>query len=299
MSFKKSVVILWPLIVSPIFAFAQTPATITINPNIPGMYNISTAGPCGWIVDFYNFALIIAGILAFGAIVYGGVLSATSAGNASKLSEGRSWIWSALIGLLLLGGAYIILYTVNPNLVKCSLPTLSGMAVNTVGGGGTTPPQGPPSSACTAPNTGPCTVANLQQTCLSSNAQVFAGICGHESGGIATVKSGTDYCTDSSGNKYPVSIGLFQVNLTNSWKGTVDGKNCGSAFQGQAIHCSGQGPCTTSDHRTPCQVVDPTLYRDCVSAAQDANNNINVACQLSSNGSQLGPWKADSKACGS
>ena len=114
-------------------AFAQ--GVITINPALPGISNISSTGPCGWVVDFYNFALLFAGILAFGAIVYGGFLYATSAGNAHKQGEGREWIWSALIGILLLAGAYLILYTINPNLTKCSLPTLSNVAVS---GGGTT-----------------------------------------------------------------------------------------------------------------------------------------------------------------
>ncbi len=110
--------------------------TINISPNIPGLTSISTSGPAGWVRGFYNFALIIAGILAFGAIVYGGVLSATSAGNAAKLSEGRSWIWSARIGLLLLAGAYVILYTINPNLVNLQNPTLSSTNTDTSGGAG-------------------------------------------------------------------------------------------------------------------------------------------------------------------
>jgi len=130
-----NIALLCALAAFPIFAFANSPATITINPNIPGVYNVSTVGPCGWIVNFYTFALIIAGILAFGAIVYGGFKYATSAGNASKQSEGRSWIWAALIGVLLLGGAYLILYTINPNLVKCSLPMLSGVNIASSGVG--------------------------------------------------------------------------------------------------------------------------------------------------------------------
>ena len=123
---------------SPALVFAAGQAAITINPNIPGLQNVLTAGPCGWIVNFYTFALIIAGILAFGAIVYGGFLYATSAGNPSKQSEGRSWIWSALLGVLLLGGAYLILYTINPNLTKCSLPALSSIAATSGGTSGGT-----------------------------------------------------------------------------------------------------------------------------------------------------------------
>jgi hypothetical protein len=116
-------------------AFAQAQATISISPNIPGINNVSTAGPCGWIVGFYYFALLFAGILAFGSIVYGGFKYSTSAGNASKQSEGRSWIWSALIGMLLLAGAYLILYTINPSLTKCSLPTLSSVNIASSGVG--------------------------------------------------------------------------------------------------------------------------------------------------------------------
>jgi len=105
--------------------FAAVAHAVTINPNIPGISNVSTAGPAGWIKGFYNFALLAAGILAFGAAVFGGFKYATSAGDASKQSEGRAWIWSALLGILLLAGAYIILQTVNPNLVKLQNPTLS------------------------------------------------------------------------------------------------------------------------------------------------------------------------------
>jgi hypothetical protein len=106
-------------------------ATVSISPNIPGLTNVSTAGPAGWIAGFYKFALIFAGILAFGSIVYGGFKYATSEGNASKQAEGRSWIWSALIGLLLLAGAYLILSTINPSLVKLQNPRLTTINTQT------------------------------------------------------------------------------------------------------------------------------------------------------------------------
>ena len=99
--------------------------TISINPNFPGVTNVSTGGPASWISSFYLFILIVSGILAFGSIVFGGYKYATSAGNASRQAEGRSWIMSALIGLLLLAVAYVILRTINPNLVILKNPTLS------------------------------------------------------------------------------------------------------------------------------------------------------------------------------
>lgn len=100
-------------------------AVVSINPNIPGVSNVSSAGPAGWIKSFYLFALLFSGVLAFGAMIFGAFKAATSAGNASKISEGRSWIWSSLIGLLLLAAAYLILNTVNPNLTQLQNPNLS------------------------------------------------------------------------------------------------------------------------------------------------------------------------------
>lgn len=111
-------------------------ATINVSPNIPAMSNTTTVGPAGWIAGFYNFALLIAGVLAFGAIVYGGFLYATSAGNASRQSDGRSWIWSSLLGILLLGGAWLILHTINPNLVNLQIATLAPLSAGSGAAGG-------------------------------------------------------------------------------------------------------------------------------------------------------------------
>jgi len=99
---------------------------VSISAAIPGMGTVTSSTPPGQFVKgFYDFALMIGGVLAFGAIVYGGVLYAASAGNPSKQSEGKEWVKSALLGLLLLGGAYLILYTINPDLVNLNLPTLT------------------------------------------------------------------------------------------------------------------------------------------------------------------------------
>jgi len=80
--------------------------------------------PGNYINGFYQFALMIGGLLAFGAVVFGGVKYITAAGNPSGQSEGKAWIESALLGLLLLVGAYLILNTINPNLTHLDLPTL-------------------------------------------------------------------------------------------------------------------------------------------------------------------------------
>jgi len=128
------------LLLAPAFIFAQSPGAITINPDIPQLQGIANTSPCGWIVNFYGFALFFSGILAFGAIVFGGFMYATSAGNPSRQGTGKSYIQSALLGMLLLVGAYLILNVINPNLTTCSLPTLAPVQVAsappTTSGGG-------------------------------------------------------------------------------------------------------------------------------------------------------------------
>jgi uncharacterized membrane protein YgcG len=84
----------------------------------------ASSTPGTFINSFYQFALFLSGIIAFGAIVFGGVKYMTSAGNPSAQSEGKEWIYSALLGLLLLAGAYLILNTINPQITSLSLPAL-------------------------------------------------------------------------------------------------------------------------------------------------------------------------------
>lgn len=153
-------------------------ATISINSNLPGLTNISTVGPAGWVKAFYVFALIFSGILAFGAIVYGGFRYATSAGNASKQSEGRAWIWSSLIGLLLLGGAYLILLTINPNLVNLQNPALTTISVPAPTTSAQSAKCTPPSSACGSNCCVQGDTCNTQYSlCLSSQSGKGCGAC--------------------------------------------------------------------------------------------------------------------------
>jgi hypothetical protein len=106
-------------------AVTATAMAVNINVTIPGSETASSTNPCTTVVNFYWFALLISGILAFGAIVYGGIKYALASGNPSGQSEGKEWIMGALWGILLLAGAYLILNVVNPELTKCELPQLS------------------------------------------------------------------------------------------------------------------------------------------------------------------------------
>ena len=104
---------------------------VTISMNIPGGPNAypTSTGPGGFVANFYQFALMIGGVLAFGVIVYGGVRYMASAGNPSGQSDAKEWIEAALLGLLLLVGAYFILNVVNPQLTTLSLPPLQPVSL--------------------------------------------------------------------------------------------------------------------------------------------------------------------------
>lgn len=115
----------------------QLATQLTINPNLPGVGPVDSVP--GFVTNFYSFALMMAGILAFGAIVWGGIKYATGRGNPAAESEGKSWITNALLGLLLLAGAYVILRTINPQIVGLNiagLPSVSGYSSGGGGGGG-------------------------------------------------------------------------------------------------------------------------------------------------------------------
>ncbi|MDO8536930.1 MAG: hypothetical protein Q7R94_01645, partial [bacterium] len=74
---------------------------VTINTNIPGDKSANDT-PGGIVYNVYQFSLMIGGVLAFGAIVYGGVKYTLAAGNPGGQSEGKEWVKGALLGLLLL-----------------------------------------------------------------------------------------------------------------------------------------------------------------------------------------------------
>ncbi|OHA14214.1 MAG: hypothetical protein A3G49_03175 [Candidatus Sungbacteria bacterium RIFCSPLOWO2_12_FULL_41_11] len=72
----------------------------------------------GYLDNLYQYLLGLVGIAALGAMVYGGVLYIVAAGNPSKLGEAKGWISNAIYGLLLAAFSYVLLYTINPDLVK-------------------------------------------------------------------------------------------------------------------------------------------------------------------------------------
>lgn len=137
--FKKIILffVLVLFVVIPKFTFADLTnyTTLVSLPEIGSQTNFQE-----WLPKAFNLTIGIAVALAFVMITIGGVMYATSDAIYSK-SEGRKYVENALIGLLFVIGAYVILYTINPQILNFNLtieaPQVSAPAGQTTTTGGT------------------------------------------------------------------------------------------------------------------------------------------------------------------
>ncbi|PIP26414.1 MAG: hypothetical protein CO140_02200 [Candidatus Moranbacteria bacterium CG_4_9_14_3_um_filter_40_7] len=86
-----------------------------------------------FVSNLYKFGIWTVGICALIMIVIGGYMYAASGGNNASMEKAKGFITDALIGLILALLAYLILYTINPELVKAKMaaavpttPTIPG-----------------------------------------------------------------------------------------------------------------------------------------------------------------------------
>lgn len=84
------------------------------------------APPAKYLSNLYIWFLGFVGIAALFAIVWGGIQYMFSGANLTKAESGRTWITNAIWGIVLAASAYLILYTINPDLVT------HGFDINTV-----------------------------------------------------------------------------------------------------------------------------------------------------------------------
>jgi len=88
--------------------------------------------PAGYVGRLYQFSLMIVGLLAFASIVFGSLKYILSAGNLASLDEAKDQIRQAIFGVILLLGAYLILYTINPDLVNIRNPQLEPINIQQI-----------------------------------------------------------------------------------------------------------------------------------------------------------------------
>ncbi len=118
----------------------------------------------------YGFLLAFVGIAAFGGITYGGLLYVFAAGSISKVDEAKKWIWNALIGLLVTALSFILLRTINPDLVNNLSIDLCKYVPSACSG--STGPTGLPVDSPCDPNNDQC---SSDSACIPSPAG--GGVC--------------------------------------------------------------------------------------------------------------------------
>lgn len=92
--------------------------------------------------SIFWWALRLVGLAVFGNFLYAGFLWFTAAGRAGQIKSAQEKMWNSLIGAIILLASYLILNTINPDLVK-GVFELSGIQQETTQSGGSSN-TGPP-----------------------------------------------------------------------------------------------------------------------------------------------------------
>lgn len=109
-----------------------------------------------YIMAIYRFGLWTIGIAALLMITIGGFMYITSAANKNNAAKAKGIITDAIVGVILAMTSYILLYTINPDLIRIQpLPLIgggtgaAGVPGTPTGPGGTSPGS---QKACPDPN---------------------------------------------------------------------------------------------------------------------------------------------------
>lgn len=78
----------------------------------------SVRGIAEYISLVYKYGTGVVGIVAAVVLMFGGILWLTAGGNTGQVQTAKEWIKAALLGLILALLSYMILLTINPDLVS-------------------------------------------------------------------------------------------------------------------------------------------------------------------------------------
>ena len=85
-----------------------------------------------YIKQIYKYAIGIVGIVAVIVMMVGGVLWMTAGGNPTQVSSAQQYITGALTGLVLVMFSYVILKTVNPDLINFQTHTIASIEMQKI-----------------------------------------------------------------------------------------------------------------------------------------------------------------------
>jgi len=90
-------------------------------PGAPAITSTQTLLP-DYVKYIFNLAIGVSGLIAFGVLIFAGIRYLTSVGNPTTMQDAKDQIFSAFLGLIILLCAWIILTTINPQLVILEMP---------------------------------------------------------------------------------------------------------------------------------------------------------------------------------
>ncbi len=108
--------------------FAKLSFVSALETNYPTIFGISindTTKLPEYAKYFFNLGIAIAAFIAVGAVAFGGIYWLVSFGKGKFTDEGKNWIKSGILGLMIVMCAYLIAYTINEDLVIFKFGDLS------------------------------------------------------------------------------------------------------------------------------------------------------------------------------
>ena len=122
MSIKKTAII--TVFMSAIFISANLMVAQAYEPlvRLPGLPAEGPLSLSQYIVGLYNFLLSIVGIVAVMMLIIGGMKYIAAAGNASVIADAKDTISNAIFGLLLALLSWVIVSTINPDVLYIKNP---------------------------------------------------------------------------------------------------------------------------------------------------------------------------------
>ena len=174
-----SILVLTMLSIPAFFCLAADNFDYKLLESLPGSEEVqaekSSPGFNAYISAIYKFALWAVGISALLMISIGAFMYLTSAGNNAAMGKAKGVITDALIGLFLALVAWLLLYTINPELI-------SPKGISGTGGGTTTTTTPTATSSSTPPTptkpttvpTGTLTQAEAQSKLEAENIKVVS-----------------------------------------------------------------------------------------------------------------------------
>jgi len=289
-------------------------------------------GIAQYITLLYDLASSAAAIIAVVVIMFGGFMWATSAGNEQRITSAKETIISAVVGLILVLGSYVILNFINPQIVSlggldilkipladiaaettsasmnCSWTVLGVSGTTRVDDKFCTSPK-PPAETRIDADTGAYSSLDYSCYCSSKCAPATSGPCSVDNlsktcfGANAWMAS--RICkAESGGSAASVSKSdycsddpqkrafSFGLFQINIRANDVDLSTGGT----ETCHSNFTGY-SVAGATYKCQITDTNVYNKCRSDVLDINNNIKTACRLSGNGAHWQPWTTNNM-CG-